>query len=327
MDLTEFVSLSPGASFLILGEPGTGKTPAVTALLPDYKIRAVITGPNARALAARAPAGSDVKIISAVDPNIKQTKDGILDTVPSKTIPKKWSQINQLALGVWEGDDGQKEDMSTWGEDTVLVFDDLTGIGEEPNSPPRIYAQWAKGKLGQKLVGADELRIVGEAQSQISRLTGGILAMNRKFHVVMNCHLRRITVDVTRRLTEEEIRKKSVENNQEKPKMTESLTTYDRYPIVCGAALSMSFARSFDWVVQTRHEGRKEPVVLITPPDDDWDVMLRNPLPIDHPLITKPKVEKGKSVGCEVRPGVFLPVSTALPRLIKEHITFVKRNN
>jgi hypothetical protein len=310
---------STGIGLLNQAEPGGGKTSAlVGALNAGYKLRTVSTMANAQYLIANAPPGSDLKIIEGSE-EVEANELGHL-TTPNGRQPRVWNKVIKMNSGLFFMDKDNVEKMKDWDENTILAFDDVTGLSEDPNAALRLYCMYQKGFLGKEITSINNMRAVGEMAQQLQRVIGAILNLkDRKFHVVVNVHLRRLTQDLNKTMTAAELKKYSSTDADKREKIPmESVTTWKQYPVCAGSTLASTFVRSFPWAVQTICEGLNEPRMYLTPPTAVHDVTIRTPLPVNHPFHSKKTIDNATKKAQYTRTaGVSLPVSTAIPKILE----------
>lgn len=302
-----------GAAVLVLGEPVSGKTVMAAMAGKEFKLRPIVSSSNLTVLDQwHAMTGADMSVVYAHEETMMSAAGYI--TTPNNAKPTKWDEIRTLGRTWPEGPQPEE-----WDDSYILLIDDLTALFEEEGSPIRLSTDFEFGLLGQSKRPDQNMRVIGAAQRRAMGWLHGLVANpKRRYHIVVNCHLRRITVDTQRRMTPSEIRKQAT--TDEKIDM-ETVTSYYRYPVVIGQAQSELFARSFDWVVQVvRETPTDKPKCFLTPPNQQWDVNLfRCPLPIGHPLVWRE--ERGEQV---MKAGVSLPTTSALATILREHIKVKK---
>lgn len=186
-----------------LAESGAGKTSALASLLDaGFQVR-VLDLDN----------GMESLINLLTDPASPYRKDAIsrlrwrtltepMRVLGGKIYPKQAS-VWPNAVGMlpawkgdyrWDSERGEKVptapaealgDISTWGEDCILVLDTLSSLG----TAARNFHLQLQGKLVADRSSMDGMRDVGSAQNYLEQFLQIIFAENVKCHVVVNTHI------------------------------------------------------------------------------------------------------------------------------------------
>jgi len=309
-DLMTAVKTEVGANILVQGDPGAGKTTMLAKLSNKYKLFVVCTSPNMQLLAQQAPNPANIQVVQIKDPGVVIRNGAVALDQPGNR-PIAWPRIEALTQR-WSAD---VPPYNEWDESYVLAVDDVTALGDDQDSPARIQALYNANKLGVIPGPSDNMRVTGEAGGLVTRWLQSFLnRSDRRFHVIVNVHLKRLSYDVGRYLEPEEIKSRAKKGEAHKLPM-DSISTYEKYPVVCGRAPSETFLKNFTWAVHVVREGGA-PVCYLTPKTPDWDVRLRTPLGPKHPFMG--------SGG--YRLGVNFSGDTALENILAAHLELFGKN-
>lgn len=303
--LSSAVRKEIGANILVQGDPGSCKTTMLAKLSRKYKLHVLATRENMQILSQQAPNPENISVVQIKDPGVIMRNGAVALEQPSNR-PIAWPKIELLSQR-W---DAASPPYSEWDESYVLAIDDLTALGEDQDSPARVQALYNANKLGVVPGPSDNMRITGEAAGLVMRwLLSFLNRTERRFHVIVNVHLKRLSYDVGRYLEPEEIKSRAKKGEGHKLPM-DSISTYEKYPVVCGRAPSEQFLKNFTWAVHAVKENGG-PVCYLTPKTVDWDVRLRNPLGPTHPYM-------GSGGGYKL--GVHFSGDTALENILAAHL-------
>ncbi len=201
-DLMTAVKTEVGANILVQGDPAVGKTTMLAKLSDKYKLFVVATSANMQLLAQQAPKPENIQVVQIKDPGVVVRNGAIALDQPSNR-PIAWPRIEALTQR-WSPDVPPYHE---WDESYVLAIDDLTALGEDQDSPARVQALYNANKLGQVPGPSDNMRVTGDAGGMIMRWLNSLVnRANKRFHVIVNVHLKRLNYDVGRYLEPEEIK-------------------------------------------------------------------------------------------------------------------------
>lgn len=130
----------PGFKLMLIGPPGTGKSTALTSLakIPGIKARAIFTDPNFSAglfpgleYKYLVPATSRWKDLIDVATKVNTMSMASLQNMDMGRLEyKQYLEILGACNNFVSVDGTQLGDATTWGTDTVLIFDGLSGISK-----------------------------------------------------------------------------------------------------------------------------------------------------------------------------------------------------
>lgn len=168
---------------LVMGNPGTGKTGALTSLVAaGYKLRIIDLDNGLEVLKQfilnECPDKIDNVEYYTVRDSIKSSAAGpIIDGKPEAFI------ITTKLLDRWKYDDVDLGDPSEWGPDCILVIDTLTFLSEAA-------LNWR-----MPLAGADKRMAYYDAQKAILSVLGLINSDSFRTNVIVNSHIQFVDND------------------------------------------------------------------------------------------------------------------------------------
>lgn len=285
---------------LLQGLPTEGKSSLIANLMKYYIPWGIVTEQNLQQIIGTVEGDlisqgdfvlteEETVINTAVDLN--GTEITFL-TTPNSLKPKVYDRVRTLATQ-WKNPlrlvNNRPFEAKPWKDmdyNNMVVFDDLSTIADKPSSMVRMQVHYEHGFLGKPVPDSLGQKAMGWYQGKTMELLDVFRNIKRKFPLIICCHLRRITLDPDKLMTDEEISRLAFQKstnpeayNQIKSKFSAGFKSTMLYPVVAGAALSPSFARDYTIAAHVYREGGKEPRVRIAPPKDceDYPVMLRHP--------------------------------------------------
>lgn len=172
---------------IIAAESGMGKSGALWSLADaGFKLRIFDADKGTPIIASALREAGRADILK--DPDAIQVNsftnqleiDKITGFMKPKGSPKAWPNMMD-ALNKWP-DDPEKKGITSWGWDTVAVFDSLTLMGRHA----LIYAQHLEGKNRWK----PELQHYGTAMAQLEALFSTLYSDEVKCHVLFLTHVK-----------------------------------------------------------------------------------------------------------------------------------------
>lgn len=181
---------------LLIGETGSGKTGSVCSLAADgYKIRLLdldngvdivksfLTDPSSEYLKKNPDCAKNFFYKTFTDP----VKSANGQSYYSKA--EAWAKAME-ALMEWKDKDHEGKDVnfgpvSSWGADTVLVIDSLTGLAQYALN----HHQQMNGGLMKDATGYDAMKQIGVVQNMLRRLLDMIKDKSIKCNVVLTAHI------------------------------------------------------------------------------------------------------------------------------------------
>jgi hypothetical protein len=287
-------------TLLLQGLPTEGKSSLVANLMKYYIPWGIVTEQNLQQIIGTVEGDlisqgdfslteEETVISTAVDYNGTEIT---YITTPNGLKPKVYDRTRSLATQ-WKNplrlEKNKPFEAKPWKDmdyNNMIVFDDLSTIADKPSSMVRMQVHYEHGFLGKPVPDSLGQKTMGWYQSKTMELLDVFRNIKRKFPLIVCCHLRRITLDPDKLITDDEVSRlafqKSTnpdEYNKNKSKFSAGYKSTMLYPVVAGAALSPSFARDYTIVAHVYKEGMNEPRVRIAPPQGcaDYPVMLRHP--------------------------------------------------
>lgn len=182
--MPSLISMSSAAPIkaIIAADSGAGKTGALWSLAAaGFKLKIFDADKGTPILASilkdKPEALANIEVNSFTN---FMERDPITGYMKPKGAPKAWPNLMD-ALNKWP-DDPEKKGITSWGWDTVAVFDSLTMFGRHA----LIYAQHLEGKSRWK----PELQHYGTAMAQIEALFATLYGDDVKCHVLFLTHVK-----------------------------------------------------------------------------------------------------------------------------------------
>jgi hypothetical protein len=180
---------------LLIGDTGAGKTGAIASLCCDYRVfmldldngvdilKGYLTDPKSPYLARNPNAAANLYYKTFTDP-VK-----FINGQAYYSKAEAWAKAMECLMG-WNDKDASGADVKfgpahSWGPDTVLVIDSLSGLSQYALN----YHQQMNGGLMKEPSPNEGRRHVGAVQNMLRRLLDMIKDSNLKCNVVLTAHV------------------------------------------------------------------------------------------------------------------------------------------
>jgi hypothetical protein len=262
---------------LIVGDPGTGKTCCVGHLLEHGQKLFVADFDNQiDVLRHIIPAKFHENLVYAnlVDKVYPDPVSGYPRTDGKPTAFRKFVRLVRR----WVDDDGTDYGVpETWDENTWLVIDNLTAMGQAT----LMFSLDFKGRMGQRI----SLSVLGDAINRVEGVT--VMLRGLPINTITLAHLGPVNVE---KIKDEEDAEDDVPTTvPEQEKMSVSPVSKKHYPVTLGRKLPKRIGGNFTAILQTDivGSGTRTQRIIRTVPSDIVDIKfpaLPGSLPAELPI-------------------------------------------